>query len=234
MKNKILSLSLILLCANVFALETENKLEKSNLSKNPEKKVYSGLEVAAGYYQLNNTFKAGGSEELSGQAVSVSMDFNLAKGFHTKGTLRVSWVDNQEDRSSYDTDSEFSHFTFSQNLSYPIKKNGFIFKPYFSLGFGRGNYTQKTSGFDSLTQEELGFSGFTTKGRYAYRMGSVGMQVLLENGLAPYIEYETSVIAFDYDNTSFKRNASKDRVDVKTSLEDIESKSLTIGLSYLF
>ncbi|MBT4791163.1 MAG: hypothetical protein HON90_06295 [Halobacteriovoraceae bacterium] len=198
-------------------------------------KLRTGWGLGIGTQQLNYDLGSQGSETLNGFALIGSKDFTLPKNFATKTSLILGSASNKKSRSDYNTDTSYSNnIEISQNISYTIQKYGVAFKPFFSMGFGSGNYKQETDGLTAAARAELGIDALKTTAIYKSQTTSLGLQILLKNGLAPFLSYNTTRLFFSEETSYATKNGSKDRVSIRSSLDDLESQALTVGLMYLF
>lgn len=210
--------------------KSEVKIEK-NTSNLKEK---NGWELGLGYYQLNNEFDGGGSESLNGFSLIGSKDFKLSERVFTKTTLAKSIASNKETKSEFNTDSDYSHYGISQNLAYTVEVSGIHMKPYISYGFGKGDFVQTTDGLDATAQDILGIKSYKTKAIYTTQVSTIGLQVILDNGLVPFLAFETTNITFKRVKTSTVKSGSKDTVSISYDLEDTVSRAFVAGAAYAF
>jgi hypothetical protein len=214
--------------ASITTIETKSE------SSAPSAKIRNGWEIGIGTQRLSYDLGDQGSESANGYLLIGSKNFTLSDSFSTKSTLKVGNAKNIESRSDFDTDTEFSTTEFSQNIAYSFNQYGVTFRPYLSIGYGSGDYEQITDGFNADTRSALGFNSLKTTAQFSSQTTSIGLQVLFNNGLAPYISYNTTTISFDNEENFASRNSSKDGVSIKSSLGELYSRAISTGIIYTF
>lgn len=239
MKMARLTIICALISINTFAAVNKEKAKEntSNVTAKPkleDAKTRNGWEVGVGSYQMDNSFESGDNEELSGRVIVGSKNFKINNRLHTKTSLRIMNASGSNNEKTYDSETKFSHYDVSQNISFVIHQNDVTFKPFVSVGFGSGDFIQQMDGFSDEDQEVLGFESLETTAYYTVSTSAIGLQATFSNGITPFVALENTAIAFHDTKTAHKKSGSKRGVKIKSSMGDIESSVLTAGLIYAF
>lgn len=212
--------------------KNEEAFQNISINKPSDRSV----EFSLGYLS-NEMMSSDLSEDskINGQGVGVRIgkSFNLSADINTNTSLvgsALAFKNEKEDIADGSIIKTNSiELGLAQRLSYDINSTGTIFRPFIEAGVSRGKYTQKISdGADY-------FNGEVNYNKYG---GTVGMQIVFDNNIVPFIMYDYSKVKFD------NKIRIEDRVDGVSFSGDVpletsngnkaNSNTLTLGIGFLF
>lgn len=188
------------------------------------KKSEKTIELSLGY--ISGSVKdSEETNDANGISLRAGKTFTLNQEFKTTTSLVVNSakLDLKND-IEVKAETHMTDFNLSQRFSYDMgSPSGAIFRPFIEAGYGIG-----------ALKSEMNIEGLNMKANIDYSKVSAaaGMQLVMENGITPYVLYQISKVKFDD-----KMEVEVLGQNVSAELEGdnkVTNKSLQIGIGILF
>lgn len=188
------------------------------------KKSDKSIELSLGYIS-GKVKDSESSNDANGISLRAGKTFTLAQEFKTTTSLVVnsSKLDFPNDIDIKE-ETHMTDFGISQRFSYDMgTPSGAFFRPFIEAGIGMG-----------ALKSEMTVEGINMKANIDYSKvsGAVGMQLVMENGITPYVLYQVSKIKMD-DKIEVEALGQKVSEELDGDRK-LTNKSLQIGIGILF
>ncbi|MDO9181147.1 MAG: hypothetical protein Q7U04_02000 [Bacteriovorax sp.] len=192
------------------------------------------IEFSAGY--VSNRMKDDTSEEIktSGVGLRLGKSFSLTNELKTTTSLIGSYSTLKPNQNLGSLNGNFTEIGLSQRLSLDLGSSGTIVRPFIEGGASRGKFSLN----DNYSDEELSTVSTKVDGNYNKFSGALGVQLVLDNNIVPFIMYDYSKLKLDSKvKGSVKVNGETITLnpsDFDIGSQKLTSHTLTVGIGFLF
>ncbi len=187
------------------------------------------LEVSLGYTR-NELSYDGETDKIDSNGIALSFGkiFNLSNNITTTSSISGGLALFSSDELDENESAKMYELGISQRLAYNIKSGNVIIKPFLEAGILGGRL---------ILKETIGPMQHTAAINNIRYGGALGIQVVLPNGLTPFVKYHISKFWFARNGSEKLEYNGQEiaKADYDTYQEKaIDSKTISAGIGYVF